>query len=51
MMMMMKKKMKMILKSLKSLPPLGLYLILILGLGYGFLVNGFFELIFCGFWV
>ena len=39
-MMMMKKKMKMILKSLKSLPPLGLYLILILGLGYGFSVNG-----------
>ena len=52
MMMMMMMKMKMIetqgnrlslfliLRSLKSLPPLGLYLILILGLGYGFSVNG-----------
>ena len=29
-----------ILRSLKSLSPLGLYLILILGLGYGFPVNG-----------
>ena len=49
-------------KSLKSLPPLGLYLILILGLGYGFSVNGLilswffvdfgfdFELIFFFFW-